>query len=140
MDEQSSVVPEDDPPLVLRKVPQQRHRLARSMIAQGTATAGGIWWELVDAAAAPELPAVAVALTHNDVRGCVTVSALGARHADAGQEYAELLRGLVAALRRHAADAMIIHTAEPVVARALLEVGFLHTPDRNDGNRYLIML
>jgi hypothetical protein len=84
MDEQSSVVPEDDPPLVLRKVPPQRHRLARSMIAQGTATAGGIWWELVDAAAAPELPAVAVALTHNDVRGCVTVSALGARHADAG--------------------------------------------------------
>jgi hypothetical protein len=35
---------------------------------------------------------------------------------------------------------MIIHTAEPVVARALLEVGFLHTPDRNDGNRYLIVL
>jgi hypothetical protein len=139
MDEQSSVVPEDDPPLVLRKVPPQRNQLARSMIAQGTAAAGGTWWELVDAAAAPELPAVAVALT-DDVGGCVTVSALGARHADAGQEYAELLRGLVAALRSHASDAMIIHTAEPVVARALLEVGFLHTPDRNDGNRYLIML
>ena len=140
MDGQSSVVPEDGPPLVLRKVPRQRHRLARPMIAQGTATAGGIWWELVDAAAAPELPAVAVALTHNDVRGCVTVSALGARHADAGQEYAELLRGLVATLRSHAVDAVIIHTAEPAVARALLEVGFLRAPDRNDGNRYLIML
>jgi len=34
---------------------------------------------------------------------------------------------------------MIIHTAEPVVAR-LLKVGFLHTPDRNHGNRYLIVL
>ena len=83
--------------------------------------------------AAPELPAVAVALTDDEVGGCVPVSAIGARHADAGQEYAELLRGLVAALPSHAADAMIIHTAEPVVAR-LLKVGFLHTPDRNDGN------
>ena len=55
--------------------------------------------------AAPELPAVAVALTDDEVGGCVPVSAIGARHADAGQEYAELLRGLVAALRSHAADA-----------------------------------
>ena len=140
MDEQSSVLPESEPPLVLRTAPPQRHQLARSMTAQGAAAAGGIWWELVDAAAAPELPAVGVALTHNREPGYVTVSALGVRHGDAWEEYAEILRRLVAALRSHAADAMIIHAADRVVARALLEVGFVHAPDRNDGDHYLIVL
>jgi len=140
MDDLSSVLSEDEPPLVLRKVPPQRHQLARSMTAQDADAVGGVWWELVDAAAAPELPAAGVALIHNREPGCVTVSALGVRHGDASEEYSELLRGLVAVLRGRAADTVIIHAVDRVVARALLEVGFVHAPDRNDGDHYLIVL
>jgi len=132
--------PERQPPLVLRKVPPERQQLARSMTAGAADGRGGIWWELVDAAAPPELPAVAVALTRDGAGGCVTVSALGVVHADASEEYAELLHGLVAALRRHAVDAVVVHAADRVVASALVEVGFRHAPDSNGGDRYLIVL
>ena len=132
--------PERQPPLVLRKVPPERRQLARSMTARGADPQGGIWWELVDAAAPPELPAVAVALIYDGAGGCLTVSALGVIHGDAPEEYAELLRGLVAALRRHAVDAVVIHAADRVVASALVEVGFRHAPDSNGGDRYLIVL
>ena len=136
----SQPLPEHQPPLVLRKVPPERQQLARSMTARGADLQGGIWWELVDAAAPPELPAVAVALTRDGAGGCVTVSALGVMHADAWEEYAELLRGLVAALRRHAVDAVVIHAVDRVVASAVVEVGFRHAPDSNGGDRYLIVL
>ena len=140
MGKPSQPLPEDQPPLVLRKVPPERQQLARSMTARGADLQGGTWWELVDAAAAPELPAAGVALTRDGADGCVTVSALGVMHADAWEEYAELLRGLVAALRRHAVDAAVISAADRVVAYALVEVGFRHAPDSNDGDRYLIVL
>jgi hypothetical protein len=140
MGEVSQPLPERQPPLVLRKVPPERQQLARSMTAQGADSAGGIWWELVDTAAPPELPAVGVALTHDGAGGCLTVSALGVMHADAWEEYAELLHGLVAALRRHAVDAVVISAADQVVACALVEVGFRQAQGGNDGNRYLIVL
>jgi len=138
MDEPSSDVPKRELPLVLRKAPPQREHIARSMIAHETDAVSGIWWELVDAAAAPEQPAMGVALTHNGAEGRVTVSALGARHANAEHVYAELLRGLLAALRRHDADTVIVHAADQAVVGALLAVGFLPAPD--DGDRYLIVL
>jgi hypothetical protein len=140
MGEASQPLPEHQPPLVLRKVPPERQQLARSMTARGADGKGGIWWELVDAAAPPELPAVAVALTHDGTGACVTISALGVTHVDTWQEYAELLHGLVAALRRQAVDAVVISAADRVVASALVEVGFRHAPGGNGGDRYLIVL
>jgi hypothetical protein len=140
MGKPSQPLQEHQPPLVLRQVPPERQQLARSMTACGADLQGGIWWELVDAAAPPELPAVGVALTHDGAEACVTISALGVMHVDTWQEYAELLHGLVAALRRQDVDAVVIRAANRVVASALVEVGFRHAPGGNDGDRYLIML
>jgi hypothetical protein len=132
--------PDDHAPLVLRKVPPERQRLARAMTEPGRDEAGDIWWELVDAAAAADHAPAGVVLTCAGPEDCVTVSALGVRHPGGADEYAELLRALMAALRSRSAETVIANGADPVVERALIDVGFTRTPDRGDGDRYRIVL
>ena len=132
--------PERQPPLVLRKVPPERQQLARSMTARGADPQGGIWWELVDAAAPPELPAVAVALTDDGAGGCVTVSALGVRMPMRRRSMRSCSAGSWPPFEGTPSDAVVIHAADRVVASALVEVGFRHAPDSNGGDRYLIVL
>jgi hypothetical protein len=126
--------------MVLRKVSPERHHLARSMTGPAADTSGGTWWELVDAAAAADLPSVAVALTHAGPDGRVTVSALGARDDDAAEEYEELLRALVAALRSRTADSVVVQGRDAAMAKALVAVGFTPAVDGKTGDRYIIAL
>ena len=103
-------------PMVLRKVPLERHHLARSMTGPASDPSGGTWWELVDAAAAADLPSVAVALTRARPHGCVhRLGAEASGHADAAEEYEELLRALVAAFRSRTADFVVVHGIDAAV-------------------------
>jgi hypothetical protein len=140
MDEQGAAAQDPQAPMVLRQVPPERRPSDRYAAVPGVEPADGTWWELVDVAAPADLPPAGVALTRVGSDGCVTVSALGTRYADAAEGYAELLRALVATLRSRTADTVIVHSADRTVARALLEVGFLRATDSNDGDRYLIVL
>lgn len=118
----------DEAPLIVRRMPPERHHLAHAMTGHSGEPPAGTWWELVDAAAAADLPPAGVALTHAMPDGSVTVSALGGGHA-ATVALPELLRGLTAVLRGHAADLVIARSADPAVVNALLAVGFLHAGD-----------
>jgi hypothetical protein len=110
--------------LVLRRMPAQRHQLARAMTGRSAQTPEGVWWELVDASAAADLPPSGVALTCIGPDGLVTVAALGVPRPGSTSEYSELLRALLAALRRQTADEVIVCTADRPVVEALLAVGF----------------
>jgi ribosomal protein S12 methylthiotransferase accessory factor YcaO len=126
-------------PMVLRRVPPERRHLARAMTAPAVEAGAGRWWEWVDAAADAQLPAAAVALT--EPGGGVVVSALGV-HAEDGvnamDAYDELLQALLATLRRHCVDTVVMRSAERRVVRALLAAGFALDPDVDD--RYLVAL
>ncbi len=118
----------DEAPLIVRRMPAERHHLARALTGHSGETPAGTWWELVDAAAAADLPPAGVALTHAMPDGSVTVSSLGAGHA-AMVALSELLRGLTAVLRGHATDLVIVRSTDPAVVPALLAVGFLDAGD-----------
>ena len=95
---------------------------------------GGKW---VDAAADAHLPAAAVALTDVISGGDVVVSALGV-HEDADDACEALLRALLATLRSHGLDTVVMRSTERHVVSALLEAGF--APDLDVSDRYLIAL
>lgn len=140
MDEQSAAGRRPQGPMVLRRVPPEGRRPARSMAVPDLDAADGIWWEFVDVTAASNLPPAAVALTRMGSDGCVTVSALGTRRADVVEDYTDLLRALVATLRSRSANTVIVHSADRTVVQALLEAGFLTAPEADDDDRYLIVL
>ena len=116
----------DEAPLIVRRMPAERHHLARAMTGHSDESAASTWWELVDALAAADLPPAGVALTHAMPDGSVTVSALGAGPA-ATVALPELLRGLTAVLRGHATDLVIARSTDPAVVPALVTVGFIRT-------------
>ncbi|MFZ0158080.1 MAG: hypothetical protein WAL50_03535 [Kineosporiaceae bacterium] len=126
--------------LVLRRMSAQRHQLARAMTGRSGQTPEGVWWELVDASAAADLPPSGVALTCIGPGGRVTVAALGVPNPGSTSEYSELLRALLAALRRQAADEVIVCSADRHVVEALLEVGFGHAPHDGSDDCYLTAL
>lgn len=144
MDERHLAGLEDRAPMVLRRMPAERHHLARSMTSPLTGPAvdpaGGTWWELVDAAADADLPPAAVVLTHAAPDGGVTLSAIGAGRDDAADDYAELLRALVATLRSRSADSVIMWNPDPAVVSGLLAVGFTPAAHPRQGELYLITL
>jgi hypothetical protein len=118
-------------PLVLRRMPPQRHALAGSLTGHALDVPAGTWWELVDAAAADDAPPAAVALTRAGSDGSVSVCALGAGPADAPAALTELLRALTAVVRGHGADVVVVRLADPpdtAVRVALAEVGFTRAP------------
>jgi hypothetical protein len=118
----------DEAPLIVRRMPAERHHLARDMTGHSGDVSAGTWWELVDALADTDLPPAGVALTHAMPDGTVTVSALGAGQA-ATVALPELLRGLTAVLRGHATDLVIARSTDPAVVPALLTVGFIRTAE-----------
>jgi hypothetical protein len=138
MDVHGLMGPEERPPMVLRAVPPARRHLAQAMSAPAADRAGGRWWEWVDAAADADLPAAAVALTHVEPSGCVSVSVLAAHAGDAEDARGELLRALLAALRSRSVDVVVMRTTEHPVVRALLAAGFGSDPDLDDG--YAVVL
>jgi len=137
MDEQAAAALPPQAPMVLRKMPLERHHLARTLTVPGVDTAGGTWWELVDVAASPDLQPAGVALTHLGADGSVTVSALGIGHAEAINGYADLLRTLVTTLRSGSTDTVLLDGPDGTLVRALLAVGFTRVPD---SDRYMITL
>ena len=137
---------EDGAPMVLRTVPPERRDLARALLARGAGGslegADGQWWEWVDAAAETQSPAAAVALTEALPGGRVVVSALGAASDDGGAggagAYDELLQALLATLRSHCVDTVLMRKAEGPLVRALLAAGFTPDPEGDEG--YVVAL
>ena len=140
MDEQVPAGLEDQVPMVLREVPPNRRHLARSMTAPHVDAGGGTWWELVDTAADAHLPPAAVALIQVEPGGHATVAALGAGHGDVEDGYTELLRVLMATLRRRSVDVVVMRQTGRAVVRALLAAGFAADPEVDDRGRYVIAL
>jgi hypothetical protein len=124
--------------MVLRRVPPERRHLAKAMTAPAVEGTAGQWWEWVDAATDPRLPAAAVALTDIVLGGTVEVTALGVHEEDASEACDELLQALLAALRHRTVDTVVMRSTQARVVRALLAAGFGLDPDVDD--RYLIAL
>jgi hypothetical protein len=127
-------------PMVLRRVPPERRDLARAMTAPAVEGGGGCWWEWVDAAADPRLPAAAVALTDVEPGGSAVLSALGVHGEDDEDDeaYDDLLQALLAALRRRSVDSLVIRSTDRRVVRALLAAGF--GPDADVDDRFVVAL
>jgi|1185.fasta_scaffold38966_2 hypothetical protein len=144
MDDQRPASLEEAVPMVLRRTPAERRHLCRSMtgslIGAAADAPGAIWWELVDAAAAADLPPAAVALTSAGPGGVVTLAAVGAGRAEIADDYAQLLRALVAALRSRSANSVIMGNPDPAVVPELLAVGFAPVVDAVQDELYRITL
>jgi hypothetical protein len=137
VDERGRDDADSQPLLILRRMPPERHHLARPLTVDGVSTATSTWWELVDAAAADDTAPAGVALTDVGPDGAVTVLALGAEPAEAVVTLPELLTALVAVLRSHPGDVVLVRSTDQFVVRALLEVGFSRAPA---GGGYVLAL
>jgi hypothetical protein len=120
---------EAGPPLILRRMPLERQHLARAWAATEPRTPTGTWWELVDLAAGDEVPPAALALTSGGPDGTVRVLTLGAAGAGGGRVLTELVAALVAVLRSHSADVVLVRPRDEAVVQALLAAGFSHAPE-----------
>jgi hypothetical protein len=117
------------PPLVLRRMPLARQHLARAWAGTGSPTATGTWWELVDPAAADHAAPAALAVTSEGPDGAVRVLALGAPDGARPEVLTELVAALVAVLRSHSADVVLVRPRDDAVVPALLEAGFGPAPE-----------
>jgi hypothetical protein len=106
------------PTLVLRRVPADRRHLARAFAPEAD-DVHATWWELVDVAAAPDVPAAGVALTRTDGNGIAHVVALAALSTPEGDGLPKLLLELVAALRATDAVAVAVRSRRPDVLTQL---------------------
>ena len=96
---------------VLRRVPADRRHLARAL-APGNDDTEAVWWELVDVAAPPTDPPLAVALTRTAPDGVAHVLVLA-------PPVPRLVRELVAALRRTDALSLELPSRSPGVLEGL---------------------
>ncbi|MBU2663603.1 hypothetical protein KOI35_08800 [Actinoplanes bogorensis] len=116
--------------LVLRRVPDDRRDLAAAMAGLPPATGpGDLWWELVDAAAPPGMPAAAVALTRAGADGFTHIVALAAVSTVGRDPLTRLIRELVAALRRTETGVISLRGGRPDVDDALLAEEFVPVGD-----------
>jgi hypothetical protein len=115
---------EAGPPLLLRRMPLERQHLARAWAAAGPRTPTATWWELVDPAAADDVPPAALALTDGGPDGTVTVLALGASDGGGPRVLTELVAALVAVLRSHSTDVVLVRPRDETGVQALLAAGF----------------
>jgi hypothetical protein len=115
--------------LVLRRVPDSRRYLAAAMAGLPPATDGEVWWELVDAAAAPGRRAAGVALTRRGADGTTHIVTLAALSTPDRDPLTTLIRALVAALRRTENCAVSIRGGRADVDAVLRAEDFLPTGD-----------
>lgn len=124
------------PTLVLRHVPPGRRHLARALAPEvddavdGADDGHGTWWELVDVAAPPDVPATGVALTRPATDAVVHVVALAAVSTADDDALPRLLLELVAALRCTDAVAVEVRSSRPDVLAHLDGEGAERSGDR----------
>jgi hypothetical protein len=115
--------------LVLRKVPDGRKGLAAALAGLPPAAPGDVWWELTDTATPPGQPAAGVALTRAAAGGVTHVVTLAAVSTPAGDPLAQLLRHLVAALRRTDTAVITIRGGRADIDAVLLAEDFAPSAD-----------
>jgi hypothetical protein len=114
-------------PLLLRKVPAERQHLAEALAGRVRGKTD-TWWELADAAASADEAPATVAITSADAAQLVHVDVVSCDENSAGPALVQLLRQLLAALRRTDALAVSISAGDPSTAAILRDAGFVPAP------------